>query len=423
MGKKSKFGKKENVCYVAYTPSYLFGEDNFFNHSITVNSTNKPNNEAMEDCLLSTRGDEEYQKKIFEYFAFFKMKDLMKREKNIKFVFNTRPDELLDIAVKSEHELGAELACLNDPEIVKFISNKKHFREYVSDKVPCLSYVNYNGKNIDFKQCCEELDAKKLVVQGIVGGGGKNTFFVNSPQELKEIDLEADSEYTISKYVEENTPINVHFIVGDNNSLILPTLAQIIDVNTNTGSSVGADFIYPQKFTKEVKEKIASASRNLTQKLGQLGYRGVGGADFILTPDGDIYFIEVNARLQGSTFVINRELNKMGTSVGELNYMAFAEETLPKKFENIAVNECYVKDHAIEYLDDYTEIMTFRGGTNNNDSVRYLFDRSILKEGPFLYADDSKLIEKTQSVGMSYAFRNIDFKGICLDSAAAPEMA
>ena len=68
------------------------------------------------------------------------------------------------------------------------------------------------------------------------------------------------------------------------------------------------------------------------------GYRGVCGIDFMLTEKA-LYFLEINARFQASSFLLNRLLCKKDLpSLHKLNQMAFAHDRPPiesfSKFED-----------------------------------------------------------------------------------------
>lgn len=63
--------------------------------------------------------------------------------------------------------------------------------------------------------------------------------------------------------------------------------------------------------------------------MRNMGYRGVCGIDYMLTQN-KLLFLEVNARFQSSTFLLNRLLLKEQLpSVHELNIMAFEHEKCP----------------------------------------------------------------------------------------------
>jgi hypothetical protein len=67
--------------------------------------------------------------------------------------------------------------------------------------------------------------------------------------------------------------------------------------------------------------------------LGREGYRGIFGCDFLVTPDEDIRFLEVNARKQGTTLefccTLEQSLDKGAPSLPELEYYAVVEHLLP----------------------------------------------------------------------------------------------
>ena len=89
-----------------------------------------------------------------------------------------------------------------------------------------------------------------------------------------------------------------------------------------------------QKLTKkegiipalESSHAIAYAIK-IAKKLQSIGYRGIGGIDYLLK-DNCIYFMEVNPRFQASSEYLDKLLIDKGLpGIFELNYLAFYDET------------------------------------------------------------------------------------------------
>jgi len=139
-----------------------------------------------------------------------------------------------------------------------------------------------------------------------------------------------DDNYSISIYL-DNVSVNVHFIIAEENEIILPASIQLIEIGNNKMEYGGCDFIaYDKVISPELNEKVLSDTKKIIIALRKLGYRGVGGIDFIVTKD-NVYFMEINPRYQSSTNVLNLAMaeNNLPT-VNELDYIAFNEKSLPK---------------------------------------------------------------------------------------------
>lgn len=92
---------------------------------------------------------------------------------------------------------------------------------------------------------------------------------------------------------------------------------------------MGADYITFQNLSSDKKKLLYSYVKTLGRHLQKIGYRGVVGFDFLITRD-NIMFVEVNARFQASTHLLNTALKKQGLpTIQEMHIMAFEEKTLP----------------------------------------------------------------------------------------------
>jgi hypothetical protein len=58
---------------------------------------------------------------------------------------------------------------------------------------------------------------------------------------------------------------------------------------------------FPTVLEKDVVERIKDYTRMVGRYMGARGYRGMFGCDFLVDEDGEPYFLEVNARKQGTT--------------------------------------------------------------------------------------------------------------------------
>lgn len=98
-------------------------------------------------------------------------------------------------------------------------------------------------------------------------------------------------------------PVNVHIIVFKNKCVVLPASIQLIEHRGGQFSYIGADF--HAFLTSEQRDKIQTAASMLGEKMRTIGYRGICGIDFMVSNKG-VYFLEINARFQSSTFLTNK---------------------------------------------------------------------------------------------------------------------
>ena len=67
--------------------------------------------------------------------------------------------------------------------------------------------------------------------------------------------------------------------------------------------------------------------------IGQKGYRGIFGCDYLIDNDGKVFFLEINARKQGTTlefcFTLEQTLPEGSPMLPELEYYAVTENRFP----------------------------------------------------------------------------------------------
>ena len=120
-------------------------------------------------------------------------------------------------------------------------------------------------------------------------------------------------------------------MISDNHIQVFVGSLQKIKIDTEFNYD-GWDFDGYEKLNKELKTKIFNQTYAIAKKLQQMGYRGIGGIDYI-EKDGEVYFMEINPRFQTSSQELDNILikNKF-PSIFELNYLCFKNE---KKFIEI----------------------------------------------------------------------------------------
>ena len=108
----------------------------------------------------------------------------------------------------------------------------------------------------------------------------------------------------IAPFLEEAIPLNVNACVyGPHQVTVHPASVQLIGLEgwtTRRFGYCGNDFAAMADVAPAAMAELDALTRTIGGWLGAMGYRGAFGADFLLD-GGDLYFAEVNARLQGSS--------------------------------------------------------------------------------------------------------------------------
>lgn len=135
--------------------------------------------------------------------------------------------------------------------------------------------------------------------------GGVGLTRVEDPGELARCWPAEDEAYvSVAPFIEAATPINVGAVVWRDGITIHPASLQLIGVSELTrrpfgycGNDFGA---FRQLDGVQVRD-IEDAVLKVGTWLGERGYRGAFGVDFLIDEHGRPLFTEVNPRFQGST--------------------------------------------------------------------------------------------------------------------------
>lgn len=304
----------------------------FFDYSITLFGDNSSKNKSYTTNTLEHVLEFEYWNPDNNLREINVYNDLLKDI--------NEPLEIMahDPKIVSQCQLppNSKIICQNSKELIELLNNKIKTRKLMQNLVPMLEYTYVLGKEFNYDKLSPK--NKTLVVQHPIGSGGAKTFLCTkeNSEELKN-KLLSDETYTISTYLENNTPYNIHCIISKDQIEVFPPSMQELDI-TDKIEYIGS--FYDIEIPKNIKEKFITYTAKICHKLQELGYRGVLGIDFI--SDGkELYFIEINPRFQGSTRQLDKILidNNL-PSIFEYNYRAFNNEEMPstKKLKNSMYN-------------------------------------------------------------------------------------
>ena len=154
------------------------------------------------------------------------------------------------------------------------------------------------------------------------------------------------TRYIISKYIQNNIPINTHLIVFPNEILVLPASIQIIEIESNCLLYKGGDYVAFNNLANKHKTQVYNYANKLGHILQQNGFRGICGIDTLFDENGKLYLIEVNPRFQGSSNILDKALTEHGyDNLAKINYNAFKHNNTNHtniNLNNFSVNySCY----------------------------------------------------------------------------------
>ena len=186
-------------------------------------------------------------------------------------------------------------------------------------------------------------NAYPVLVKAVGGGGGKGMRLVEHPRDLNEAKAAAsreaakafnDDRVFVEKYI--SNPRHIEFqVFGD-------TLGSVIHVFERECS-------IQRRHQKIIEETPSPAvSPDLRAKMGEaavaaaraVGYVGAGTVEFILSPDGQFYFLEMNTRLQ-----VEHPVTEMTTGLDLVR-----EQVLVANGQPLSINQTDVRQsgHSLE---------------------------------------------------------------------------
>lgn len=377
---KNKEQRSRNLIWVGPRESDICDCSNMFQGSVTIFGSNCNGNIAY--CTQNhIRIDHNAPDCIEKSFWINGIKKLKKQYPNSKILYYNS-----EFSFDLEDDLRKDVVCYNHQSLLKMLKDKATTRMIFSDFVPIVPFqiLTYN-KNLDLSSMFPYVS--KLIFQTIYSSGGYGTNVVNIENNFN-MDSFINKPFMVSPYFEKSIPVNVHLIVGNKDILYFPGSVQIIHEINNKLIYLGADFITFQTISLDKRNKLKNYAIRLGEYLQGIGYRGILGFDFLITKD-EIMFIEVNARFQASTPILNIALKKNNLpSMQEMQLAVFENDNLPQQtlIDSISVSYSMIsyiegtwnKEYSL--LDDIEQMSEiaffFKDGFCTQDSIKensYLF--------------------------------------------------
>jgi hypothetical protein len=200
--------------------------------------------------------------------------------------------------------------------------------------VPVPAAQVMTPSDMDFRVLASDLDTP-FVMQSPNGAGGQGTYLVHDEAGLaRGLRQHPHVErWLVSSYCGDTT-INVAGIVHADGVQILPASVQssgIAELGVGFGSYCGSDFAAAARLPHETLAEAYHHTHEVGQWLRGRGHRGLFGAD-IAVAAGRLAFLEVNPRIQGSSWLLSKLQGDSGTpSCLELHVQAL----LGRPFESV----------------------------------------------------------------------------------------
>ena len=154
---------------------------------------------------------------------------------------------------------------------------------------------------------------------------GVNSAVTRTREDVLHRFTDEDGEYLITRYISHSLDPTVLAVVANADDVYIAGIAdqKIVDGNKFVGSS------FPSEVNKEQADLLKKYTIAAGRQLGRAGYRGIFGCDYIIDHNGVIWFLEVNARKQGTT----------------LEFCCTLEQNLPVGSPTLPELECHAVLH------------------------------------------------------------------------------
>lgn len=240
--------------------------------------------------------------------------------KSKKFVETFRNDRKRKFVMYSPldppYKVNPLAFLMNSPTIAHAYENKRYFRDEFSDRIRVPEYeICYMGE-LDKAASYKNLQEKYgwFMLQDEESSGSKGTYAIKSQDDYVEA-LKSLKKFSrgrtivVSKFV-HGEPASIQVCVTKYGIFNGGIQRQLIDskylgntslegANKWCGGEVGDE--YPDLIHHQANE-IASI---VGSEVARHGYKGIFGIDLIITPDHEVYAIEINARLTGYSHLIS----------------------------------------------------------------------------------------------------------------------
>lgn len=164
---------------------------------------------------------------------------------------------------------------------------------------------------------------------------GVNSFVGHGQQEIVTRTAGMKGKFFISRYVPHFSDPTVLGVVANAREVFIAAIAdqEIQDGHKFRGST------FPSSLPSRIQMELREHTRKVGQVMGRSGYRGIFGCDYIVDHDDQVFFVEVNARKQGTTMemccTLENALPADTPGLLELEYHAVMHNRFPDNMREV----------------------------------------------------------------------------------------
>ncbi len=227
-----------------------------------------------------------------------------------------------------------------DKKIAKRFNNKLVQYENLQDTIPIIDFRICKGLEqlLETTNSLRETWIDGIFVTEPYSSAGSNSAVTFNQSEITSKFQKRSGTYLISRYIPHEYDPTVLAVVANENEVYIAGVADQVIVGGNR--FIGSK--YPSVLSEKHQDKLHEYTIRVGKMLAQNGYRGIFGCDYLVALDGGIYFLEINARKQGTTlefcYTLEQSLPEGSPSLMELEYFAVTEGRFPQNTKALTGN-------------------------------------------------------------------------------------
>lgn len=264
----------------------------------------------------------------------------------------------------------------NKYSTLRLLGNKTMTRIWMKDVADIPDFSVMSARDISYESVRNSFPLyERFVVQKNVSEGGYGTYILDSTsQETVKTHLDCEIIYYVSPFIRDAIPINVTIYIHDDGWFLFPISEQLLSLDSsNRLIYSGSDFCASERLTKETRDEVDAVCEVIAERIHDIGYRGICGVDLLISGE-KIYFIEINARFQASTMLLDRYMN---VSSGKSLYKALVSNDCEKALRSTFNENCTIK-MSFSYRNTDPELVSETLNLYSSES-RHIYDEFISK--------------------------------------------
>ncbi len=227
-----------------------------------------------------------------------------------------------------------------DKHLAKKLNNKALQIGELQEKVPVVDFkicLGYDGLIRTTDDLWSEW-TNGIFVTKAYSAAGINSIVAFSKEELTEKFDGVDDTFVVSRFTPHLHDPTVLAVVASEDEIFI---AGVADQRIENGNRfIGSTF--PSVLPKSVVAELEAYTRKVGAWLAGQGYRGIFGCDYIVTENNEIFFLEINARKQGTTLefccTLEQNMPENAPNLPELEYYAVTKGILPLNTHQVTDN-------------------------------------------------------------------------------------